>query len=146
MQLDYQLRDMSVKAGKVMDRIIVVTDLTGLSLGLLTPYNIGIYKKQLAVAEKNFPERVWKVRIINPPSIFATAFELVKDSFDEGTRAKIDILRDPKALFDLIDEDNVPEYLGGRMRVMGDPFCRFNIKGTTELVKVPQGIGCVDSA
>ena len=40
-------------------------------------------------------------------------------------------------LTELLDEDQIPEYLGGKLRVNGDPQCRYAIKATKEWVKVP---------
>jgi len=104
-----------------------------------SPYSLGVYKKRIACSDLNFPERAWKVRVINPPSIFSYAYELLKSTLSEGTRAKIDVLKSVDDLREFIDEDNIPEYLGGKMRYMGDPYCRFAIKGTNEYVRVPEG-------
>ncbi len=123
-KLDYDMRELSVKKGKVCDRLFIVTDLQGLAMSLLTSYNRTAYSRRLQFLEKNFPERVKLVRIINAPGIFATAFELIKGILQEGTRQKINVLRDPMDLTEWIPAEEIPEYLGGKKRVMGDPFCR----------------------
>lgn len=70
--------------------------------------------------EANYPEILRACYIINAPSVFAIAFNIVKRFMDEYTLSKIQIFKkDPKkwkaALLENISEDNLPVYLGGTL-------------------------------
>ncbi|XP_060529229.1 SEC14-like protein 4 [Cylas formicarius] len=86
--------------------------------------------------EANYPEILKACYIINAPSVFAIAFNVVKKFLNESTLAKIEIFKkEPKrwkaAILQTISADNLPKYLGGDLT---DP--DGNTKYTT---KIKQG-------
>ncbi|XP_076253244.1 SEC14-like protein 2 isoform X1 [Rhynchophorus ferrugineus] len=70
--------------------------------------------------EANYPEILKACYIINVPSVFAIAFNIVKRFLNEYTLSKIQIFKkEPKkwkdAVAQNITEDNLPNYLGGTL-------------------------------
>lgn len=56
--------------------------------------------------------------IINAPMLFSGVWAIVKPWLDDKTKAKIKILGSgyKKALLEYIDEENLPEFLGGKSK------------------------------
>jgi len=54
--------------------------------------------------------------IINAPMLFSGVWAIVKPWLDEKTKAKIKILGSgyKKTLLEYIDEENLPDFLGGK--------------------------------
>jgi hypothetical protein len=64
-----------------------------------------------------------KMFIINAPMLFTTVWTVVKRMLDEVTVKKIQILGSnyKSALLEVIDADNLPEFLGGNCKIpLGD--------------------------
>ena len=78
-----------MKAGRVIDTIVVIADCRGLAMSTATPYNLSAYTARGRVPEEYYPEHAGAARVTNPPSIFSSIWGLIQNTFDEGTREKV---------------------------------------------------------
>jgi hypothetical protein len=63
-----------------------------------------------------YPEIMGQCFIVNAPMLFTGVWAIVKGFIDEKTRKKITILggKFQKDLLELVEEDNLPDFLGGK--------------------------------
>lgn len=98
-----------------------------LSLRHLNSATLNVLKSRTRLEEENYPEVVKRVLLINTPSMFASVWGIVKLFMDAGTVNKLQILSSDylPTLLKFIDEDNIPAYLGGKLKdPHGDPECK----------------------
>uniref|UniRef100_A0A1L8DYS2 Putative phosphatidylinositol transfer protein sec14 n=1 Tax=Nyssomyia neivai TaxID=330878 RepID=A0A1L8DYS2_9DIPT len=80
--------------------------------------------------EANYPEILKYCYIVNAPKVFAFVYNIVRKFLDEYTINKIHIYKaDPQkwlpAVFERVNEDNLPKYYGGTMvDKNNDPKCK----------------------
>lgn len=76
-------------------------------------------KKLMSIGQDNYPEILGKMFIINAPWAFHALWTVFKHFVDEKTRNKINILGSSykKELLECIDEENLPDFLGGKATV-----------------------------
>jgi hypothetical protein len=145
------------RQGRLVERITVIVDLSGLGMKHLSTPAIQTLRKIAAFGEgspssfffffiellcflnlllfyyyyqtANYPERLKRCFIINGPSIFPRIWNLVKNFFDPRTQKKIFILGANyyEELVKYIPEDNIPAYLGGKSTIDGDIYCKADI-------------------
>ena len=74
-----------------------------------------LVKTSSSIGSDNYPETMNRMFIINAPFMFRAAWSVIKGFLDKKTIAKISIHGDnyTTELFEVVDPDNVPEYLGG---------------------------------
>ena len=67
------------------------------------------------VGSDYYPEIMGQLFIVNAPMLFTGVWAVVKGFIDEKTRKKITILggKFQKDLLELVDENNLPDFLGG---------------------------------
>lgn len=95
---------------------LIIEDLTGLGTQHLYPAGLSMFGKIVRVMEDHYPEILGSAIVINAPSIFTMIWNLVSKFFDERTRNKIHILGSDyiDTLKELMDEDQIPQELGGK--------------------------------
>lgn len=74
-----------------------------------------------SIGQNRYPETMGKFFIINAPWTFSAVWAVIKPWLDEVTVAKIDILSGnyKDSLLKQIDEENLPEILGGKCSCKG---------------------------
>lgn len=77
---------------------------------------ISLVKRVSGVAQDYYPEQMFKMFIVNAPMLFSACWAAIKVWLDERVRQKINILGSGfyGELSKYIDEDQIPEFLGGK--------------------------------
>lgn len=105
----------SEAAGKRVEQTIVILDLGGASMKLLSKKVYNFIKLASTVAQDYYPECLGNMFILNSPMLFSGVWAVVKPWLDKRTQDKIKITgkKYKDALFELVDPDNLPSFLGG---------------------------------
>jgi len=76
----------------------------------------GLIQLASKVGSDYYPEIMGQTFIVNAPFFFSGVWAIVKGFIDEKTRKKISIYSGSsvKDLLELVDADNLPDFLGGR--------------------------------
>ncbi|KAG0248079.1 hypothetical protein BG011_000552 [Mortierella polycephala] len=100
---------------KVIDKETVIFDCTGMGFHQLHMDGLNMLRSLTDMDQKAYPERLGKLFIVNSPFVFVKVYSMIKKWLDPGVIEKIHILgKDYKSiLLDHIDEENLPEFLGG---------------------------------
>ncbi|GBG29514.1 Phosphatidylinositol/phosphatidylcholine transfer protein SFH9 [Hondaea fermentalgiana] len=98
-------------------RTISILDLNGVSMFDFAGEVVDFVKRTIALSGEHYPERAYRIYVINAPRFFAGVWSVVKPWVDEETRKKIGIFRSistfKPVLLEEIDEDVLPEMYGG---------------------------------
>ena len=72
-------------------------------------------KKAAGLGQDYYPELLGKMCVANAPFVFTAIWSVVKSWVDEKTRTKVNIKGSDymKFLKEHIDDDQIPEFLGG---------------------------------
>lgn len=115
---------------RAVDRPVVyftaVEDLTGLGLHMLAPRGLVNYKTIVRICEEEYPELVKRALVIKAPGVFEKVWRFVSRFFDDGTREKIQFIREADTLATLskyIAPEWIPECYGGRLRLGSSSEC-----------------------
>jgi len=75
-----------------------------------------LVQKASKIQQNNYPDQLGMLYIVNSPWSFTAVWSIVKGWLDEKTRAKIHIVggKPIKHLINYIDEDSIPDFLGGK--------------------------------
>eukprot|EP00746_Dinoflagellata_sp_MGD_P007971 gnl/MRDRNA2_/MRDRNA2_115864_c0_seq1.p1 gnl/MRDRNA2_/MRDRNA2_115864_c0~~gnl/MRDRNA2_/MRDRNA2_115864_c0_seq1.p1 ORF type:complete len:677 (+),score=123.75 gnl/MRDRNA2_/MRDRNA2_115864_c0_seq1:138-2168(+) len=132
-QTCFNLPACSIARGELVEQIVTVLDLNGLSFRTVTHTTARkVLQAVTQINQNHFPEGLSCLIIVNAPKVFSMAWSFVKPMLDPTTVAKIQIFSsDPqkytKRLFELIDPSNVPDFLGGSCKCPGG--CMHGNKG-----------------
>ncbi|EDO39298.1 predicted protein, partial [Nematostella vectensis] len=122
-------KDQSKKLGKRVDKVVTILDMEGLGMKHLWTPEI-IFFQVLHFYESNYPGYWKQILVIKAPALFPVAYSLVKPFLSEYTRGQIKVLGSDwkKELQEYVDEDNLPEFYGGKCRdEKDDPKCATKI-------------------
>jgi len=108
----------SKAAGFKVETNLSILDLSGVSMKLMNKKTINMVKATSKICQDYYPEILGEMLIVNCPRLFSMGWNTVKGFLNEKTRSKIHILGSDysKALFERVDPENVPEFLGGNCR------------------------------
>lgn len=123
-------RQRAAKLGVRNEQVVMLMDMEGLGLKHLWKPGLMVFNTITAFYEDNFPEVMKNILVVKAPKLFPIAYSLVKPFLNEVTRNKIKIFGgDWKSeLLEYIDEDNLPEYYGGKCQDPdGNPKCQTKI-------------------
>ena len=104
-------------ANKKIDKVFVIMDLKGVQLKKIFNSDFrGVLKKLTKATSAYFPETLGKVFILNAPFYFRFIWKIVQYWIDEKTRTRFEIFsgNGEKALKEMIDERDLPVFLGGK--------------------------------
>jgi len=111
-------------AGREIYTTTTILDLEGLSISQF--YKCKDALKAISNTDQdNYPEHLGAMIIINAPKIFTTIWSIVKPWLDTQTTSKIQIhsTNYQQALRDLIPEENIPTFYGGKREIaVGESF------------------------
>jgi len=76
----------------------------------------GLVKYASKISQDNYPEQLGQMMVVNAPWGFSSIWSIVSAWLDEKTREKIQIKGSDytKSLLKYVDEDQLPEWLGGK--------------------------------
>lgn len=105
----------SAIAGSRIELGLNILDLNGGSLKILSKKVYGLIQLASKVGSDNYPEIMGQTFIVNAPFLFAGVWAIVKSFIDEKTRKKIQIKGGSyqKDLLEIVDAENLPDFLGG---------------------------------
>ncbi|KAJ2710949.1 hypothetical protein H4R19_003494, partial [Coemansia spiralis] len=106
-------------AGREISQQVVVFDMAGISIGMLSHIPaLNMLREMLSKDQLYYPECMHRTYIVNAPSMFVTAWKLIKSWLDPRVISKICILgRDhTQELLEQIPAANLPAFLGGECR------------------------------
>ena len=130
----------SKAVGHPVETSCTILDLKGVSLSNF--FQVKDYVMQAAsIGQNRYPECMGKFYIVNAPWSFSMVWTAVKPWLDEVTTAKIHIgSGDQKEiLFMQIDEENLPEELGGICKCEGEGGCSMRDAGPWNPENEPKG-------
>lgn len=102
------------------DRLFVILDMGGVSMGDLVGDVMALVKKAVGMMGTHYPERSFKICILNVPAWFNVIFKAIKPLLRKKTQDKIGMCRKGKVretLLALIPEDQLPAEYGGTSKV-----------------------------
>ena len=98
-----------------------ILDLHGGSMKILSKKVYALIQLASKVGSDYYPEIMGQTFIVNAPFFFAGVWAIVKGFIDEKTRKKISIKSGgyQKDLLELVDAENLPDFLGGKCTLFG---------------------------
>lgn len=119
--------------GKSLRGMTVIFDMEGVSArSHLWRPGIVMYLHMVSILENNYPEMLKRLVVVNAPKIFPILYRIVRPLITDDMKKKIHILGADykKKLLEYIDEDNLPEHYGGKLKdAEGDGQCLALIGG-----------------
>jgi hypothetical protein len=105
--------------GKRVEQTVYIMDLKGGAMKILNGATYKFIKHCTSIGQDNYPEVLGKMFIINAPMFFYAVWNIIKIWVDEKTRNKVNILGSnfKKELLEFIDENDIPDFLGGKATV-----------------------------
>jgi len=103
-------------AGHPCNQSVTILDLKGASMSLASKQVYDFIQLASKIGQDFYPEILGQMFIINAPMLFTGVWTLIKGWLDEKTRNKIKILgsKYEKELFEVIDVENLPDFMGGK--------------------------------
>ncbi|KAJ2703043.1 hypothetical protein H4218_000542 [Coemansia sp. IMI 209128] len=106
-------------AGRDVSQQVVIFDLAGISIGMLSHIPaLNMLREMLAKDQLYYPECMFKTYVVNAPSMFVTAWKLIRGWLDPRVISKIHILGKDHSeeLLKQIPAHSLPSFLGGSCR------------------------------
>jgi hypothetical protein len=109
----YMIELMIASMKSAQDKFVVIFDLKGFYMSMVTKTNIRLMIKRLIyVAQAQYPERLEEVFLVNAPYGFETAWCLIRPLLDQKTASKISFVTKEKFL-DYVDIGVLSKSYGG---------------------------------
>ncbi|CUV06571.1 unnamed protein product [Cryptosporidium hominis] len=103
-----------------------IIDMSGFNMGKFDGNCRKVIKELVSISQNYYPELLGKMIVINAPSIFGIIWNFLKPLIDERTAKKISVYTHSddwkSVLFDLVDPDQLPKFLGGSPNYEGEWF------------------------
>jgi hypothetical protein len=109
----------SKAAGQPIAQTCTILDLKGGSMSMMSSQVYNFVQLASKLGQDYYPEILGQMFIVNAPMLFTGVWAVIKPWIDEKTRNKIKILgsKYEKELFEVIDPQNLPDFLGGKVPV-----------------------------
>jgi hypothetical protein len=103
--------------GEPVNNTCYIMDMKGAAAHMMSSKVWDLLKMTTKIGQDYYPEILGTMFIINAPMFFYGVWNIVKHFVDEKTRNKIHILGSgyKKELFKVVDENNLPDFLGGKL-------------------------------
>ncbi|KAG1690213.1 hypothetical protein DVH05_028287 [Phytophthora capsici] len=112
----HQLCPCDACASSETQKMCIVLDARGIGMRDMGGEAFEFIRRCTGVMQRHYPQRSFKIFIVNVPSWFGMAWKGVKPLLNEATRAKTNILTESEtasALLEFIEADNLPVEYGG---------------------------------
>lgn len=111
----------SAIAGQRIEQGLNILDLNGGSMKILSKKVYALIQLASKVGSDYYPEIMGQTFIVNAPMFFTGVWAVVKGFLDEKTRKKITIKGSgyKDDLLAIVDENNLPDFLGGKCTLFG---------------------------
>lgn len=118
-------KEASKARGKLIERTVTILDMKGFGVGQALSSDVrGFMSLAIKIGQDYYPEMMAKMFIINTGFTFKALWAVAQPFLDKKTKEKISILGDnyKKALNEWIDDDQLPDFLGGtNTKKFGEP-------------------------
>ncbi|XP_039009342.1 phosphatidylinositol/phosphatidylcholine transfer protein SFH12-like [Hibiscus syriacus] len=133
----------SIAVKKHIDQSTTILDVNGVGLKSFTKAARDLVGSLQKIDGDNYPETLNRMFIINAGSGFRMLWNSVKSFLDPKTTAKINVLGNKfqKNLLEIIDESELPDFLGGTCTCAEHGGCMVSDKGpwkNPEIIKIVQ--------
>lgn len=111
----------SAIAGTRIEQGLNILDLNGGSMKILSKKVYALIQMASKIGSDYYPEIMGATFIVNAPMLFSGVWAVIKGFLDEKTRKKITIKGSgyQKDLLELVNDHNLPEFLGGKCTQFG---------------------------
>ncbi len=115
---------------KYIHGLVSIIDFKNMTKNIFNKKLRNLVETDLNICQNYFPECLNKAVVINAGILFKTAYALCKPFIDSKTRSKVHIFNDDykKFLLTIIDEENLPTFLGGKC-TCGNEGCMWSYEG-----------------
>lgn len=98
--------------GPGVERIMILIDFEGFGMHCL---DYAFLKQAINILQNNYPERLGRVCLLDPPFVFRAAWAVIRPWLDERTRQKVQFLSGDyrKELLTMVDAAALPAKYGG---------------------------------
>lgn len=125
--MEYQQRvlfsEATARAGRLIDKMCNIVDVSGLSLKSISPQALEIFKRVQKMDQQMYPETLAVTYVMNAPWAFRCIWKLIKVCLPQRERAKVRVLPGGKKgleeLKKYVDEEFIPVQVGGSCRTCG---------------------------
>ncbi|CBJ30377.1 conserved unknown protein [Ectocarpus siliculosus] len=123
----FVLTRLSREAGRPVDQMTTVLDLTGLGMKHMRQAKEAMaYTRRISdIFQDNYSGMTCSLLILNAPWVFSKGWQVVESFLSEDTVAKVKVLGKGEAglqqLEEYIPKENIPEFLGGESRAVIGP-------------------------
>ncbi|OWZ21902.1 Phosphoinositol transporter [Phytophthora megakarya] len=103
-------------------KLCIVLDARGMGMRDMGGEVLEFIRRCTGVMQRHYPQRSFRIFIVNVPSWFGMAWKGIKPLMNEATRAKTNILTEKEtapALLKFIDAENLPVEYGGTCACVG---------------------------
>ena len=114
----YKFKACSKARGELIDQSCVILDIKGIGITDLFGKTRSFLNLATKLGQDYYPCTMAKMFLINANSLFSFVYNIVKGLIDIETRNKIELLGNDykEKIFDYIDPDNLPSFLGGNCK------------------------------
>lgn len=104
-------------AGAPVVHTVTILDLAGSTMSMMSKKVYDFIQLASKIAQDNYPEILGQMFIVNAPMLFTGIWTVIKAWIDDKTKAKIKILgsKYQKELFEVVDPNDLPDFLGGKV-------------------------------
>jgi hypothetical protein len=113
--IHWKLPAWSAAYGSNVDSTFSIVDCKGFNMGMMNKKGREFLKIASTLGENYYPDIMWNMYVINTPFIFKAAWVAIKPFISEKSRNRIKLFGSKyhKELFKIVDQDNLPEKVGG---------------------------------
>jgi len=126
------MEELSQREDRPRMYMTVVVDLSDMQASHLSLKVVSKFKVCARIPEDYFPEMVKRIIVVGAPRMASALWAFVVQLLDKNTREKIQVAHSRQSfetLNQFIDAKWIPEALGGKSTVAGDPWCYPHIPG-----------------
>ena len=103
----------------------------------------GLIQLASKIGQDYYPEIMGNMFIVNAPMLFTGVWSIVKGFLDQRTRDKIKIMggKFQKEILEMVDAENLPEFLGGKCTCPEFQGCMYSNAGPWNDFEIVQPVG-----
>ena len=118
LMMKYKFKACSKAKGHIIEQLCVILDIENIGITDLFGSTRSFVTLSTKIAQDYYPSNMAKMFLINTGKFFGLVYNMIKPLINERTRNKIELLGTDykEKLFEYIDPDNLPTFLGGNCR------------------------------
>ena len=134
--------DELIKTNPKRKTCLVILDVTGIAISRVSKHVIDYIKMTSEVDEKNYPESLHKVVIINAGFIFSTAYKMVQYFIAAEVREKIKVLGGDyeKELYQYVRPEDMPTFIRGGTKEINEKWASSDMSYQKDLPQTAKDV------